>query len=627
MTPRNFFRQFSRHAWKSVFIGILGCGGSVLGQFTVSPTQTNSFFSDLRTRSYQYRNDLPTQQAFTNGSEGVYDFTRGEYISDPDNQFAAETPEDEVSRALGQPNYMNSFAGYSRRLAGDYTQAAGPYPSSTSFFAPTYTGDPFLDGHRNIVLGPVGIAVGLNADLQYDDNILRTPSNKIGDFIGGLYMNFDALYPISQYNQLSLATQIGIDHYFEHQNLSPTGKGFVFNVAPGTTIAFDVKIGEVVVTLYDRMAVRPVTADAFAVDDLQLFGVFNNDAGIGVNWAINSKLNLSLYYNRSDSRALQSTYDIYDRSIDAVGGSLAWTPTGTWTIGLETSFSWIHYLESYNNDGTTFNLGAFGVFPITKGTTLKVAGGGQDFNFNQPPAYKMTVTTSDVSNLENQLTALNKQLANTANISDPGQAALTQQSLVNQINEVSNQLGISQATLNAENAYTSAHSGDTTSHLGGYYYNVTVNNQLNSRINQYISFGHESALNTDTNFLTSDYVTYGIGAIVWQGARLTLSGYYEKSDDSGGRLAENINQYGFDAYLSHRLSENLTGGLGYHFGNTHSDVEGRSYLQHALTVDLNYTLSRKMSVGLGYRFLTTSADDPTLSFDDNRIIATFNYNF
>jgi uncharacterized protein (PEP-CTERM system associated) len=165
------------------------------------------------------------------------------------------------------------------------------------------------------------------------------------------------------------------------------------------------------------------------------------------------------------------------------------------------------------------------------------------------------------------------------------------------------------------------------SDLADYYYNVTIFNQLNARISHQLSVGHESSLNTGSNFITADYVSYGVGIIAWRGARFSISTYYEDAVESGGRLAENVEQWGVDALLTHRLTDRLTAGLGYHFGNTDSASVGRDYEQQSYSFDLSYTLNQKMSVGVGYRFLTTEAELEEQSFEQNRITLSMNYNF
>ena len=58
-------------------------------------------------------------------------------------------------------------------------------------------------------------------------------------------------------------------------------------------------------------------------------------------------------------------------------------------------------------------------------------------------------------------------------------------------------------------------------------------------------------------------------------------------------------------------------------------VEGMDdFTQQAFNVDLTYILSPKATLNLGYRFYTTQVKNSnTLSFDQNRIVLGFNYNF
>ena len=625
--------QHNRLTLKCFALMILFGAGIAHAQVSVAPSQTGQFFNDLRQRAYQFRNGTQPQQQSQQqptsaGSDGVYDYTRGEYLGEQTNsENTSGSPENDAYRSLGEQGYRSGYVGYARRNSGDYTSNAGPYPTAGTYFAPAYISDPFMQGKRNLQIGPVGIGFGLNTNVEYNDNITRSNTNKISDIIGGANLSVNMLYPITQNNQLTLNTVIGIDRYFEHPELSLNGKSFILNVAPGSSLAFDMRIGEVTFTFYERVSVRPQTQDSFAVDNLNLFGVFQNDAGIGANWAINSKLNLSINYNNSIGRALEHTYDVYNRNVDSLSGSLAWTPTGTWTLGAEASYSKIKYQQSYNNSGTTLNGGLFLVVPITKNTVLKVAGGYQDFKFNTPAVINTSVAVQAVSTIENQITALQKQIVTTETITDPAQRQIAQSALLNQNTTLTNQLAQANAALAQQNARIAATNGDTNGHLSDPYYNFTLTNQLNARINQYLTFGHESSLNTNTNFITADYVTYGVGFILWRGARLNLSGYYEKANESGGRLKEDTKQGGVDVYLSHKLAENLTLGLGYHYGQTNADVINRSYRQNALSADLNYIINRKLSMGLGYRFLVTDASEPSLGFDQNRIIITANYNF
>ena len=79
--------------------------------------------------------------------------------------------------------------------------------------------------------------------------------------------------------------------------------------------------------------------------------------------------------------------------------------------------------------------------------------------------------------------------------------------------------------------------------------------------------------------------------------------------------------------MTHRLSDHLTLGLGYHIGNTDSETVGRDYQQQSYSVDLSYAFNAKMNVGLGYRHLKTEAEVEEQSYNQNRFTFSINYNF
>ncbi len=593
-------------------------GHTVFGQYGASPSQTGMFFNDLRSRVQQQE-----RQAGVRSGEAIYDYSRGVYLGNTNEERAmgeeAAFASNEAVRQMGQPAVRSGYVGGSARSTGDYTQYSGPYPATSSFFAPTYVSDPFLGGKRNLKVGPVNIGFGLSGLVEYNDNVTRAHDNPTSDVIASAFLNINANYQITRNNALSITTTIGFDHYFDHPELAPYGGDFVLNVLPGSTIAFDVKVGPVNFVIYDRMSVRPATQNDFALDATEVFGVFQNDAGIAASWEVNSEVTLAMNFLRSDAIALEDRASIFDRVMHSAHGSLAWSPNRTWTLGLEGGMTWVHYPEGYNNDGTLGTVGVFFSTPLGRNTFLRIGGGVQEFSFDEPPSFSRTVSDSDISSTQSQITALQSELSQTTD-------ATRQSELNSQINTLNSQLAQQQATQQTESNQFNSTNGDG-SDLSDYYYNVTLTNQLSARVSQSLSFGHESALNTTSNYITADYVSYGIGIIAWRGSRISLSGYYENAEESGGSLKEDLKQRGLDAYLSHQLSSRVRLGIGYHFGVTDSALENRDYVQHAFNVDLNFALSRKVSMALGYRFWTTNADDDANDFDQNRAIMQVNYNF
>ena len=381
----------------------------------------------------------------------------------------------------------------------------------------------------------------------------------------------------------------------------------------------------------------------------------------------------------------------YDRNTDSIMASLAWSPAGTWTAGLESNFTWVNYPENFNNNGRIMSAGAFLATPLGKSTTMRIAGGIQNMEFDEPPEFKRQKTLADVQKAYDELIAAQKAAADALIAPEASQteAASQIEDLNRQIDDINRQIAIAQAAgdaaavallqgrlrsmsaqanqlnsvvvdesnqavADATQAYLAtaqqqlqdnqifASSNRDTSDLTDFYANFTISNRLNSRISHALTLGHESALNTTSNYITADFASYGIGIVGWKGSRLAISAYYEHSEESGGieqyeidkenivqaiSSREDLDQYGLDIYWTHQLTSRVRLGVGYHYGIVETNIADRGYIQQAFNLDVNYALNRKTTVGLGYRFFTTDADNGDYSFDQNRYVLAFNYNF
>ncbi|MFZ4765672.1 MAG: hypothetical protein ACOYMN_12025, partial [Roseimicrobium sp.] len=150
--------------------------GSAWAQLGVAPSQTGTFFDDLRNRANMFRKGAVDESARGAGGEsGVYDYSRGEYTGESyqERPLGEQPPVgDDLSRALGGQNYRAGYVGSSKRSSADYSGAASSqYPTSSTFFAPTYVTDPFLAGKRNLKVGPVNIGLGMQSYVEYNDNV------------------------------------------------------------------------------------------------------------------------------------------------------------------------------------------------------------------------------------------------------------------------------------------------------------------------------------------------------------------------------------------------------------------------------------------------------------------------
>jgi len=366
----------------------------------------------------------------------------------------------------------------------------------------------------------------------------------------------------------------------------------------------------------------------FALAANQIFGVLQNDIGLAAMWDINSSLSFSINYLHSNARALEEAFEIFDRDMDSIQANLTWRPSGTWSLGVEGGVSWVRYPENFNNDGVLSNAGVVFATPLGNSTFLRASAGVQNFEFDAPPA--LTFSESDVMKAQNRVIQAERNLRTEKDIDTVGLSEAEKQQQRDRIKRAEKELArvTTERDLRARVRQNQLE-GNTqdSSNLNDYYYNVTLTNQLSARVTQVLSFGHESALGNVSNFITADYINYGVGIIAWRGSRLSVSGYYEDARMSGGQQAEDLEQYGLDVYLSHQFNSRVRVGAGYHFGKTDSDLEGRDFVQNAFSADFSYSLSPKATLSFGYRFFTTDADDDINDFDQNRVVMALNYNF
>lgn len=532
-------------------------------QFGVSPSQTSNFFNDFRGRSSKMKVSAPAARS----GDVVYDYESGAYKSQEDQEgFQSLQQLLRSDREISQPSIRSGSSAFAARSVGDYTTYSGQYSQALSYFAPSYTSDPFLSGKRNMKLGPVNIGLGLYQGLEYNSNVQRAPV-AVSDFISSTMLNVSANYRLTQHNVLSVTAGIGVDHYVDHPEFAAYGNGsYLLNVLPGSTLAFDIKAGPVYITIYDRISVRPATNNAFVGGtNTGSFGVFQNDFGIAANWQINSAWALLLNYTNTWSNALGKNNEQFDRTMNSLHASLTYSPTATWILGTEGGVSLLDYAQPTLNGASLFNWGTFVSMPIGKSTTIKLSGGVQIFEFDDP-----TVLAP-------------------------------------------------------------AGPGDNTD-LSSYYYNLSITNQLNARFSHTLTVGHESSINLSSNFVTADFVNYGLSMVAWKGGRFSLSGYFERAEPSffnpafAGAQAD-VTQYGYDFYYTHQISSKWRAGAGYHFGRSDSKAAGQDNDQHGFALDLNYTISAKAGMNFGYRYFITDSKGANTDSTQSRVILGFNYNF
>lgn len=532
-------------------------------QLGISPSMNAQFLTELRARSPKHADE-------------------GRDVLGADRQIL------EKGRALSRPELFSFTDQYTHRLSSDITGFNSQYQMGRKYLSPFYHGVLALEEDASDK-SAFQSSFALQQTFEYNSKI-NADTDRV---IFSPMLLAEVRYQISPNQSLSFKGGIGLSWIGDNDGIygSDFTNEFFLNVLPGSSLTYDLELGALHVTVYDRVSVKPNV------------GMLQNDAGIAGTLALTDQLSWTVNYNFSktyDIDGRQGFYDLggnfvdryrpgYNADIHSVSSMLAFQSKGSWSLGLEGSLNWYepedtsaiydtHTVGAILGDAAFFNLatnpsakgaflasaGAFAQLMINKDIRLRIAAGYQHQSFSGPFQVLQRV------NFET---------------SQP-------------------------------------------------YYSLSLSQKINDRTSQELSAGYETNLQRALNNVSSHFVNYGITRQVWKGGQLTGSGYFEYSDSIETFFAQNTTSYGLDLHFSQRLTEKLSASLAYSYSNTgyrnlNPDLLESSTLnfrQHMAGFSLAYAFSAKTQAQFGWQGFF-SDDDSQPPQDHHRVSLSMRVQF
>ncbi len=373
-------------------------GVGLYAQTAIQPSRTGAFFDDLRAHAAERG---AARDAAARESEPGTAPRRAQGSPSPRDAYVAEAREEALAgserRPIGEPaDTADIYADiYQQRYSERYGQFAGPAtivpydsrPYRRSTVSGSYRTDYFPTvgtgpSNRNFSIGPVDFQLGLGTYVEYDDNVLRSGTDEISDFVVGGLLDINAGWQITRTSRLDLELGIGLERYLDHHDeVSTTGDDVDLFITPNSVLSFDFFAGDVLVNLHDRLSIDNRRQDSFQLDDQDVFGSIENEAGISILWPINKRVDLAAGYDFFIARSLSEDYEFIDRDAHEFFLSPSYSPRQTWRVGVESGLSLVDYEEDVQNDVDSIFVGAFLDTPISHYTSVRVAGGYQSLDY------------------------------------------------------------------------------------------------------------------------------------------------------------------------------------------------------------------------------------------------------
>ena len=250
----------------------------------------------------------------------------------------------------------------------------------------------------NVKAGPVLFRVDASLRTDYVDNV-NLSSGKNGspiesDEIIAPTLGIDALWTITPLNTLHLHTTLGYTKYINNPRLDSSA----VLVSPDSVLSFNIYTGDFKINLHEQFSYQEDPVGVGAVTNVEKFGRFTNDAGIGVLWDANDLI-ATLGYDHSDfiaTGAVSSSGANVDTSslsydVDEVTASTFFQFMSNLGGGLEATASYVSYRLGSQPDATRASIGPFVEFQLSRYTKIAASGGYQG-TFSSPAVAPQTKT-------------------------------------------------------------------------------------------------------------------------------------------------------------------------------------------------------------------------------------------
>lgn len=562
-----------------LWVVFVACHSPLLGQSGGAPSLRGMYFDNHRARSMDAERASEQSQ-----SRPTYRYDRGYYRNlQPASESSgglgvvgSRQGHDTSAASLGEPFPSGAHYTHAQRTGRQLGRYSQPVPRSDVAYggAGPYVGDPFNNGRYNFKLGGVPFLVSAGAFMEYNDNLNLSKTNKESGLIGGIYGELRGTFRYTRQHSLSFSLGVGYNYFFDDPVYSG-GQGYY---------------------TYQSGGIPGVGSSG------NNFSPYSIPLGSGLSFNMDfGEIGVTVYdYFSTDTIYLDDfSFDedgVFSQFSNNAGASASWQINRKLTIS-----SQLNRRDEFALDD------GFDYLDNGQNSWSAVL----SYSPNQTWTAGVAMTTSWV---DYQKDAKSDLRSSDVGFFVNGPIPLSRNSTIS--------LGAGSQVIDMEDA----------SDLDDYYYQLTLSNQLNARFSHSLSFGHESALGIESDYVTTDYVRYGFGMIGYRGMRLSGSVFYEWEEASGGLDVGDYERYGLDVSIGRELKfSGLYLGLGYHYGRTEEDLYGGAYNEHSFSVDTSYPLTPKMVMGMGYQFWMVDGEgdgeEEFSGFEQNRLIMSLTYQF
>jgi hypothetical protein len=217
-------------------------------------------------------------------------------------------------------------------------------------------------------IGPVTFDIGLGYSIEASDNVRFSETDRQSDLINRPSLRIGMTYHLSRNSRLTFGAQFGYTDYVKHSEFDS------FFIAPDSEVAYDFRIGDVVVTVYDRFDYSQDVATEAALSGVAQFRRIQNLAGVRAVSRLD-KWTLQGGYGHLNVIGVDENLDYLERSDEELFARVGYHFHDSVDAGLEASGSFSDYVLATQNDSITVSVGPFVTWSAGQAFRVSVRGG------------------------------------------------------------------------------------------------------------------------------------------------------------------------------------------------------------------------------------------------------------
>ena len=252
----------------------------------------------------------------------------------------------------------------------------------------------------NLRLGPVLLNLGTYLGVTYDDNINASQDHALDDFSihEGISLGFN--WPATLNSQIQFASQFGYATYLKKTRSDS------IEITPDSALTWGLSFEDGNLTFYDQFDYSQEVITVPSVAGINSLPRFENTIGTRAQWSP-GKWQWEAGISHNDFRSTDAAFGYLDRGSEYIFLRGARRFGEGTQAGLEFSASQTNYRLNMQSDNTSFSLGPYANWTVTKFMTLNISGGPTIYRFDATgptqPASTLTLYYFDFE-LAHQLT-------------------------------------------------------------------------------------------------------------------------------------------------------------------------------------------------------------------------------